>query len=69
MQTVEIIRAKRDGQELSDEALQTLVTGYTHGDVTDYQMSAFLMAVFFNGMTARELGTWPHVCAFNCFFL
>jgi pyrimidine-nucleoside phosphorylase len=58
MQTVEIIRAKRDGQELSDEALQQLVKGYTHGDVTDYQMSAFLMAVFFNGMTARELGTW-----------
>ena len=58
MQTVEIIRAKRDGEELSDESLQQLVDEYTSGAVTDYQMSAFLMAVFFQGMSARELGTW-----------
>ena len=55
MRTVDLILRKRGGEELSVEELQYLVTGYTSGDIPDYQMSAFLMATYFNGMTDREL--------------
>lgn len=58
MQTVEIIRDKRDGKELDGDALRQLIRGYTDGEVPDYQMSAFLMAVFFNGFTSEELAAW-----------
>lgn len=53
----DIIQKKRDGLELSDEEIRFLVEGYTRGDVPDYQMSAFLMAVYFKGMTPRETTT------------
>ena len=56
MRTVDLIQRKRDGEELSPEEISTLVEGYTSGDIPDYQMSAFLMAVFFTGMTDREVG-------------
>lgn len=55
MRTVDLILRKRGGEELSVEELQYLVNGYTSGDIPDYQMSAFLMATYFNGMTDREL--------------
>jgi pyrimidine-nucleoside phosphorylase/thymidine phosphorylase len=55
MRTVDLILRKRGGDELSVEELQFLVNGYTSGEIPDYQMSAFLMATFFNGMTDREL--------------
>src|SRR3982751_1882068 len=55
MRTVDLIHRKRDGEELSPEELQFLVDGYTRGDIPDYQISAFLMATFFSGMTDREL--------------
>jgi pyrimidine-nucleoside phosphorylase len=55
MRTVDLILRKRGGEELSVEELQFLVNGYTSGDIPDYQMSAFLMATYFNGMTDREL--------------
>jgi pyrimidine-nucleoside phosphorylase len=51
---VEIIQRKRDGAELSEDEIAGLVTGLLDGTVTDYQMSAFLMATFFRGMTDRE---------------
>ncbi|MBP1155179.1 MULTISPECIES: pyrimidine-nucleoside phosphorylase [unclassified Paenibacillus] len=54
MRTVDIIHKKRDGGELTTEELDFLIEGYTRGDIPDYQMSAWAMAVFFNGMTARE---------------
>lgn len=54
MRTVDIIHKKRDGGELTKEELNFLIEGYTKGDIPDYQMSAWAMAVFFNGMTARE---------------
>ena len=56
MRTVDLIHRKRDGEELSAEEIQFLVDGYTRGDIPDYQMSAFLMAVFFSGMSDREVG-------------
>jgi pyrimidine-nucleoside phosphorylase/thymidine phosphorylase len=55
MRTVDLILRKRRGEELSVEEIQFLVNGYTTGEIPDYQMSAFLMATFFNGMTDREL--------------
>ncbi len=55
MRTVDLIHRKRDGEELSPEELQFLVDGYTRGDIPDYQMSAFLMAVFYSNMSDREV--------------
>jgi pyrimidine-nucleoside phosphorylase len=55
MRTVDLIHRKRDGEELAPEEIEFLIEGYTNGDIPDYQMSAFLMAVFFSGMTDREV--------------
>ena len=54
MNTVELITKKRDGMPLTAEEIEYLVKGYTAGDIPDYQMSAFLMAVYFNGMDKAE---------------
>ncbi|MBZ5603912.1 MAG: thymidine phosphorylase [Acidobacteriia bacterium] len=55
MRTVDLIHRKRDGEELSTEEIAFLVDGYTSGTIPDYQMSAFLMAVFYSSMTDREV--------------
>jgi pyrimidine-nucleoside phosphorylase len=55
MRTVDLIHRKRDGEELAPEEIQYLVDGYTRGDIPDYQLSAFLMATYFSGMTDREV--------------
>jgi pyrimidine-nucleoside phosphorylase/thymidine phosphorylase len=57
MRTVDLIHRKRDGEELSTEEIAFLVDGYTAGSIPDYQMSAFLMAVFYSGMSDREVST------------
>jgi pyrimidine-nucleoside phosphorylase len=49
-----LIARKREGQALSTEEIGWLVDGFVRGDVADYQMSAFAMAVFFKGMSAVE---------------
>lgn len=54
MRAVDIIIKKRDNQKLSKEEIEFLVKGFTEGVVDDYQMSAFTMAVFFNGMDDEE---------------
>ncbi|QOR35828.1 thymidine phosphorylase [Clostridium sp. 'deep sea'] len=54
MNVVNIIIKKKNGQELSDQEINYLVKGYNNGDIPDYQMSAFLMAVCFKGMTKQE---------------
>lgn len=54
MRAADIIQKKRDGQELSADEITWLVHGFTRGEIPDYQMSAFLMAVYFRGMTAQE---------------
>ena len=50
----ELIRAKRDGQELTEEAIRTFVDGITHGQVSDAQIGAFTMAVYFQNMSMAE---------------
>ena len=50
----ELIQRKRDGGELSSDELRELVLGYARGNVPDYQMSAFCMAVMFRGLTSAE---------------
>ena len=55
MRTVDLIQRKRDGEELAPNEITFLVDGYTQGEVPDYQMSAFLMAVYFSGMSDREV--------------
>jgi pyrimidine-nucleoside phosphorylase len=52
--TAELIRRKRDGERLADAELAELVLAYARGDVPDYQMAAFLMAVFFRGLDGPE---------------
>jgi pyrimidine-nucleoside phosphorylase len=54
MRMVDLIEKKRDGEKLSTEEIQFIVNGYTEGTIPDYQVSAFTMAVFFNGMTESE---------------
>ncbi len=51
---IDAIRKKRDGGELSREEIESLVNAYTRGDVPDYQVSAWLMAVVLRGMTRAE---------------
>jgi len=61
MRAVDIIGKKRDGEELIREELEFLVEGYVKGEIPDYQMSAFLMAVFYRGMTFSETGMMTRV--------
>jgi pyrimidine-nucleoside phosphorylase len=50
----ELIRRKRDGERLSSDELSELVLAYARGEVPDYQMAAFCMAVFFRGLNGQE---------------
>ena len=54
MRVVELIERKRDGGKLTADEIDALVQGYTKGDIPDYQMSAFCMAVVWRGMDAKE---------------
>ncbi|AEF85894.1 pyrimidine-nucleoside phosphorylase [Treponema primitia ZAS-2] len=54
MRAVDIIMNKRNGKELSREEIGFLIGGYVAGEIPDYQVSAWAMAVFFRGMTAKE---------------
>src|ERR1700748_3019483 len=55
MRTVDLIRRKRDAEELLPEELRDFVDAYTRGEIPDYQASAFLMATYFSGMSDREV--------------
>ena len=55
MRAVDIIQKKRDGIELTKEEIHWLIEGYVAETVPDYQMAAFAMAVYFKGMTTREI--------------
>jgi len=51
----EIISKKRDGQELDREEIAFVISGYVRGDIPDYQVAAWLMAVYIRGLSEREL--------------
>jgi pyrimidine-nucleoside phosphorylase/thymidine phosphorylase len=61
MRIVDLIQRKREGEELSADEITGLIDGYSQGSVPDYQMSAFLMATYFSGMTDREVSTLTDV--------
>ncbi len=53
-----VIRTKRDGGVLADDAIDWVIAAYTDGRVADEQMSALLMAIFLRGMTGAEIARW-----------
>ncbi len=55
---VEVIRAKRDGRELTAEQIDWVIGAYTAHEVAEEQMSALLMAILLNGMTGAEIAAW-----------
>jgi len=57
MRAVDLIRKKRDSGEHSREEIDFLVSGYTHGEIPDYQMAAWLMAVWIRGINRSELAS------------
>jgi pyrimidine-nucleoside phosphorylase len=61
MRAVDLIRKKRDSEELSREEIEFLISGYTRGDIPDYQMAAWLMAVWIRGMNRVELAALTEV--------
>jgi pyrimidine-nucleoside phosphorylase len=54
IRAAELIERKRNGAELSEDEISELVLGYARGDVPDYQMAAWCMAVYYKGLTGRE---------------
>lgn len=65
MRAVDLIRKKRDSGEHSREEIDFLVSGYTRGDIPDYQMSAWLMAVWIRGMSRSELAALTEVMLYS----
>ena len=58
MNVIDVIRAKRDGGELTDPQIDWVIRAYTDGVVADEQMSALAMAILLNGMNRREIARW-----------
>src|SRR5246500_5221053 len=61
MRAVDLIRKKRDSGELSREEIDFLVCGYTRGEIPDYQMAAWLMAVWIRGLNRAEIAALTDV--------
>ena len=59
----EVIKKKRDGEKLSEEEIRFMVMGYVNGEIPDYQMAAFLMAIFFRHLDEEERATLTEVMA------
>lgn len=57
MRMVDLIQKTRDGIELTDEEIHFIIDGYVHEKIPDYQMSAWMMAICFQGLTKRETAT------------
>lgn len=64
MRVVDIIQKKRDNLPLTQKEIESLLNAYLKGDVPDYQMSSFLMAIYFNGLTDLELKVFTE-CMMN----
>lgn len=60
MRMVDLIQKKRDGFVLTDEEIHFIIDGYTKGNIPDYQMSAWMMAVCFQGLNSHETVTLTH---------
>jgi len=58
LSAVDVIATKRDGGVLSNESIAWVLDAYQRGEVAEEQMSALLMAIFFNGLNSVELNTW-----------
>lgn len=56
MRMFDIIEKKKQGREMTEEEIKEMINGYVAGEIPDYQMSAWAMAVYFKGMTDEELG-------------
>jgi pyrimidine-nucleoside phosphorylase len=56
LRALDLIVKKRNGEELTQEEIRFLIEGYVAGDIPDYQVSSWLMAVYFRGMSRREAG-------------
>jgi pyrimidine-nucleoside phosphorylase len=54
---VDLIEKKKNGEALSKDEIHFIIDGYVKGDIPDYQMSAWMMAVYFKGMTTEEIAT------------
>lgn len=65
MRMYDIIAKKRDGRELTDAEIRYFVNGYTCGEIPDYQASALLMAIYFNGMTENETASLTQYMAMS----
>ena len=65
MRAVDLIRKKRDSGQLSSEEIEFLVSGYTRGEIPDYQMAAWLMAVWIRGMNRAELAALTEVMLYS----
>ncbi|MGM0395580.1 MAG: pyrimidine-nucleoside phosphorylase [Bacillota bacterium] len=55
MRAIDIIEKKKHGEGLSKEEIEFMISGYTKDEIPDYQMSAFLMTIYFNGMKEDEI--------------
>src|SRR5215510_13954678 len=65
MRAVDLIRKKRDAGEHSREEIDFLVSGYTRGNIPDYQMAAWLMAVWIRGISRSELAALTEVMLYS----
>src|SRR4030088_1278853 len=65
MRAVDLIRKKRDSGELSREEINFLVSGYTRGEIPDYQMAAWLMAVWIRGLNRSEIAALTEVMLYS----
>lgn len=57
MRMVDLIQKTRDGIELTDEEIHFIIDGYVKEDIPDYQMSAWMMAICFQGLSKKETAT------------
>lgn len=63
MRMYDLIHKKRNNEELTNEEIEYMINNYVDGEIPDYQMSAMLMAIFFNGMNDREISTMTNIMA------
>lgn len=65
MNTIELIKKKKENQKLSTDEIKFLINNYTKGKIPDYQFSAFLMATYFNGMSVDETAALTEAMLFS----